>query len=214
MTAVVLVGMTALEAGERDLLQRRADACGATLAFLQLGQPSLVDELTRLADAGETSIRLEPVVLGERSVARSWVRRVAGHWLRQCEGRPTVVIGDSAVTGEEAGLSSPAWEHVPDFDRHVLVCRGPRCSARGAADTAAALDRALGELGLGDDDVLVSQTGCLFPCNNAPVVVVHPDNAWYGAVDEHLARRIVVELIGWGMPMSDHRLPRRGAATP
>lgn len=207
MTAVVLVGMSVREAGERDALRRRADAEGATLAFLQQGEPSLVSELTRLADAGATSIRLEPVVLDERSPARSWLRRVAGHWLRECEGRPSIVIGDSEVSGREAALTSPAWQDVPSHRSHLLVCRGPRCSARGAEQTSAAIDTALGELGLGDDDVLVTQTGCLFPCNNAPVVVVHPDDAWFGKVDAEAAHRLV-ERIGAGGLSSENRLPR------
>lgn len=207
MTAVVLVGMSIREAGERDALRGRAAAEGATLAFLQQGEPSLVSELTRLTDAGATSIRLEPVVLGDRSPARSWLRRVAGHWLRECEGRPTIVVGDSAVTGREAGLTSSAWQDVPSHRSHVLVCRGPRCSARGAEQTSAAVDEALGELGLGDDDVLVTQTGCLFPCNNAPVVVVHPEDAWFGPVDAVAARRLVQQLGGGGLG-SENRLPR------
>ena len=64
-------------------------------------------------------------------------------------------------------------------------------------------------MGLGDDDVLVTQTGCLFPCNQAPVVVIHPGDAWFGHVDAHAARRLVVERIQWGLPVTDHLLPRR-----
>lgn len=207
MTALVLVGMSVREAGERDVLRRRAATEGATLAFLQQGEPSLVSELTRLADEGATSIRLEPVVLGERSPARSWLRRVAGHWLRECEGRPTILVGDSEVTGRESGLTSAAWQEVPGHRSHVLVCRGPRCSAQGAEQTSAAIDTALGELGLGDDDVLVTQTGCLFPCNNAPVVVVHPDDAWFGAVDAAAARRLVGQIAADGLD-TESRLPR------
>ena len=217
VTAVVHVGMSIAEANERDALRRRAAADGATVAYLQHGEPSLVAELTRLADAGETSIRLEPVVLHGRSPARSWLRRVAGHWARETADRPTVVVAGGGsgsgsgneVTGAEAGLTSPAWEDVPGHARHVLVCRGPRCAARGAEETADTISRTLGELGLGDDDVLVTQTGCLFPCNQAPVVVVHPDDAWFGKVDAHAARRILMEHVVWGLPVHPHRLPRK-----
>jgi (2Fe-2S) ferredoxin len=209
VTAIVLVGMSIAEANEQDALRRRAAETDATLAFLQHGEPSLTTELTRLADAGETTIRLEPVALGERSPARSWLRRVAGHWLREAAHRPTILIGDTEVTGSEAGMTSPAWQEVPSHSRHVLVCRGPRCSARGAEATADAIGATLGELGLGDDDVLVTQTGCLFPCNNAPVMVVHPDDAWFGGVDAHAARRILIEYLVWGMPVHPHRLSRK-----
>lgn len=214
MTAVVLVGLSIEEVNQADLLHRRAAAEDATVAYLQHGEPSLVAELTRLAEAGASTIRLEPVSCGERSSARSWVRRVAGHWLRQSATRTSIMVGDSPVTGREAGLTSSAWEEVPGHSRHVLVCRGPRCSAQGADRTARAIDTALREMRLGgtggsDDAVLVTQTGCLFPCNHAPVVVVHPDDAWYRPVDEPTARRIVIESISWGLPVREHRLRRR-----
>ena len=86
-----------------------------------------------------------------------------------------------------------AWDDLPGHRHQVLVCRGPRCTARGAETTATALARALVEQGLGDDDVLVTQTGCLFPCNHAPVVAVQPDDVWYAGVDEALAARLVGE---------------------
>ncbi|MFI5428864.1 (2Fe-2S) ferredoxin domain-containing protein [Aeromicrobium sp. UC242_57] len=208
MRRVVLVGMSITEANQRDALHARASAEGASVAFLQVGEPSLVAELTRLTDTGATHIHLEAVDLGTRRTARSWLRRVAAHWLRQRDDSPVVTIGESEVTGTEAPLVSPAWQDVPSHARHVLVCRGPRCSARGADRTSATIDLSLNELGLGDDDVLVTQTGCLFPCNNAPVVVVHPDDVWYGSVDEAAARRIVVEHLQDGAPVADHRLPR------
>lgn len=210
MTALVLVGMSIAETNARDVLESRAAAAGATVAFLQHGEPSLVDELTRLAADGVDVIRLEPVALtGARSPGRSWVRRVAGHWLREAVRRPRILIGDAPVTGEEAGLTSSAWEEVPGHSQHLLVCRGPRCSARGAQQTSEAFDSALRQAGLGDDDVLVTQTGCLFPCNQAPVVVLHPDDAWFGGVDAAAARRIVIERMGWGLPASDLLLPRK-----
>lgn len=208
MTSVVLVGMSVHDAGERDALQRRADKAGATLAFLQLGDPSVVKELTRLADAGATRIRLTAVTSGGRVPARSWLRRVAGHWVRQRVERPVVLVGETEVTGNEAGLASPAWQDVPGHEHHLLVCRGPRCSAQGADDTAAAIDAALRSAGLGDDDVLVTQTGCLFPCNHAPVVVAHPADVWFGKVDVESARRIVGQYVGENLPLEDLRLDR------
>ena len=66
------------------------------------------------------------------------------------------------------------WEEVPPHTRHVLVCRGPRCNAQGSADIAATLAAKFRERGVLDDGVLLTATGCLFPCNRAPVVVVHP----------------------------------------
>ena len=106
MTAVVLVGMSIADVNEQHALRRQAAESGATLAFLQHGEPSLTTELTRLAAAGETTIRLEMVALTGRSPARSWMRRVAGHWLREASHRPTILIGDTEVAGTEAGMTT------------------------------------------------------------------------------------------------------------
>lgn len=222
----VLVGMTVREAGCREDLQRLADRTGASLAFLQIGEPSLGRELDRVAAEGAEQITLVGVSLGT-SPARSWLRRVAAHWWRQGQNRPTVDVAAEVVrsldvgevelavasertrvTGAEAGLTSPPWENVPGHRFHVLVCRGPRCTAQGSDETAAAMDASLGRAGLSDDDVLVTQTGCLFPCNQAPVVVIHPDDEWFGRVDGDVAGRLVAERIIGGARMSGHLLPR------
>ena len=68
---------------------------------------------------------------------------------------------------------------------------------------------ALMRAGLGDDDVLLTHTGCQFPCNQAPVVSVQPDDVWYGGVDAATAERIVTEHLVGGVPVAEHRLPRR-----
>lgn len=206
--AVVLVALGVDAHRHADELGEVAVATGASVAFLQTGAPSVVDELDRLAAAGATRVELVGLGLGA-PIARSWLRRVAGHWRRTRSGVEVVVAGRE-VTGDEAPLTSPAWEDVPGHGHHVLVCRGPRCSARGSAATSAAIDDALRAHGLGDDDVLVAQTGCLYPCNHAPVVVVHPDDTWYGGVDAACARRIVVEHLAGGVPLVGQRLPRDG----
>lgn len=224
---LVLVGMSAHEAAQP---QRVADLAGdraASVAFLQVGDPSLPRELTRLADLGAARVLLVGVRLGATGPGASWLRRVAAHWWREREGqRPLVtvaadllrhdgelptVLGRAVrpVTGREAGLTSAAWDDLPGHRHQVLVCRGPRCTARGAEATATALARALVEQGLGDDDVLVTQTGCLFPCNHAPVVAVQPDDVWYAGVDGALAARLVGEHLAHDRPLTEQRLLRR-----
>jgi len=112
------------------------------------------------------------------------------------------------VTGSQAPLVSAAWEDVPDHRHQVLVCRGPRCTALGSDLTAEALVLELMALGQGDDDVLVTHTGCQLPCNQAPVVSVQPDDVWYGGVDAHVAGAIVAEHLVGGRPVEAFRLPR------
>lgn len=225
MSAVVLVGMSVTDVDRRDDLLAAARRRGATVAFLQMGDPSLSRELTRLADEGAAAVTLVGVDLGPLAPAHSWLRRIAAHWWRERAGaRPVlevatrlasslaaieVVLGTRRpITGTEPGITSAAWEHVTRHRRQVLVCRGPRCTAAGSEDTMRALVLGLVESGIGDDDVLVTHTGCQFPCNQAPVVAVQPDDVWYGAVDAAAARAIVGEHLGGDVPVASHRLPR------
>ncbi len=222
---VVLVGMSVREVQARDLLQEVAHEHRATVAYLQMGDPSVSAELTRLADLGSRRIVLVGVSLGSLAPAASWLRRIAGHWLRQHPGRPPVVevatrlANDPVqvrevldllrpVTGTEAGLESAAWQDVPGYRHQLLVCRGPRCTAMGSDRTAEAVILELMRLGQSDDDVLITHTGCQFPCNHAPVVSVQPDDVWYGDVDPDTARQIVAEHLVAGRPMESVRLPR------
>lgn len=220
--SIVVVAMGVAE--DQVRLRVLARRHGATVAHLQVRDPSLRRELTRLADAGAARITLVGVAFGT-SPGSSWLRRVAAQWWRDRPGPPEVVVASGlldheddalapllararAITGTEAPLTSAAWDDVPGHRHHVLVCRGPRCTAAGADDTSAALVRALDAAGLGDDDVLLTQTGCQFPCNHAPVVTVHPDDAWYGGVDADAADRIVEEHLVGGRPVGALRLAR------
>lgn len=225
MSALVLVGMSVTDVDRRDGLLAWAAGRGASVAFLQMGDPSLSRELTRLADAGATSVVLVGVSQGILAPAHSWLRRVAGHWWRERTGRrpvvevatrlaatledlDTVLARTAPIRGSEPGLTSAAWEDVRAHRRQVLLCRGPRCTARGSDETVRALVLALVEAGLGDDDVLLTHTGCQFPCNQAPVVVVQPDDTWYGHVGPEAARHIVARHLVGGEPAAEHRLPR------
>lgn len=225
VVSVVIVGMSVREVQVRDRLQESAREHGATVAFLQLGDPSVSSELTRLADLGTQRVALVGVSLGSLAPGVSWLRRIAGHWLRQRAGhRPGLevatalanepaqvreVLGQlSAVSGAEPGLESAAWNDVPGHRHQVLVCRGPRCTALGSDRTAEAVILELMRLDQSDDDVLITHTGCQFPCNHAPVVSVQPDDVWYGDVDPEAARQIVAEHLVGGRPVEPVRLPR------
>src|SRR3546814_12705840 len=84
MSHVVLVGMSVreVEAGER--LRRVADCTdSASVAFLQMGDPSLHPKLSRLTAADHREITLVGVNLGTMAPATSWLRRIASHWCRE-----------------------------------------------------------------------------------------------------------------------------------
>ncbi|WP_203337359.1 (2Fe-2S) ferredoxin domain-containing protein [Nocardioides limicola] len=220
MTEVVVVGLAVSDPVHASAL-RRLDG---HVAFLQLARPALVDVLTELADTGAERVVLVGFTASGQSL-RSWLRRVASHWLREYDGPlPEVamavdVLTDAdpeqlaaaltrtrPLTDDAPGLTNPAWEEVPGFRHQVFVCRGPRCAARGAGETAAALTSALIRHGLGDDDVLVTQTGCQFPCNHAPVVSVHPDDTWYGRMEAAETDRLVTGHLIAGGRLADRRI--------
>ena len=225
MSVRVLVGMSVTDVDRRRDLLGWAGELDASLAFLQMGGPSLSAELTRLADEGATTVTLAGVSIGPLAPGHSWLRRIAAHWWRERPAdRPEIQIATRLattrdelpdafaetrpITGTEPGLTSPAWERVPEHVRQVLICRGPRCTAKGSEETARAVILGAMEAGLGDDDLLITHTGCQFPCNQAPVLSVQPDDVWYGNVEAAAARVIVRDHLAGGRPVEAHRLPR------
>jgi (2Fe-2S) ferredoxin len=223
--ALLLVGMSIADADRGDELRDAGRGLGASVAYLQQADPSLSAELTRLADAGTSAVTLVGVSLGPLAPAHSWLRRVAAYWWRERAGhRPQLLVATRVaaaledvetlsrdtrrITGNEPGLTSAAWEEVTAHRHQVLVCRGPRCTAQGSVDNLRALVLAMLEHRLGDEDVLLVHTGCQFPCNQAPVISVQPDDVWYGRVDPDAATAIVDQHLVGGAPVESHRLPR------
>ncbi len=71
---------------------------------------------------------------------------------------------------------------------HIFVCAGFRssgeaqggCAKKGALDYLPYIEGELADRGL--TDAVVSSTGCLRGCTKSPVMVVYPENYWYGEV--------------------------------
>lgn len=84
--------------------------------------------------------------------------------------------------------------------RHIFVCTSSRmtgqqkgfCHTKGAVDLVNAFMEALAENDL-DGEVMVSNTGCFGLCEQGPIVVVYPDNVWYGGVQEDDVEEIIEE---------------------
>ncbi|QSB15802.1 hypothetical protein JQS43_05545 [Natronosporangium hydrolyticum] len=214
-------------------LGRRGDDSPVGACFLDGEAPSLVTALDQATDAGASEIVLVPTHLPPDRYLDVWLRRTHGHWVQtrgdQCaSGLPTVAVTAplalqpelvstilaaladpvTAIGGVPGPFRSPAWSTIPRHRHHVLVCRGPRCAAYGAAAAADALSERIAAAGLADD-TLVTSTGCLFPCNLGPLVVVHPEDVWYTAVDEELAGRIIDEHLAQGRVVADSRATTR-----
>ena len=171
---------------------------------------ALVDVLTSVAVAGACSIGLVPVSTGANPTGASWLTRVASHWLKD---QPNVELwiavglseetvfeqptfsGWRKVLSRESSLSSPGWDKPPSHTKHLFICRGPRCNAQGAAEMSQALIAELACRDALDDPVLVANASCLYPCNNAPVVVVHPEDRWVGPLRAESVTDFVDELL-------------------
>lgn len=75
-------------------------------------------------------------------------------------------------------------------EHHIFVCASFRmsgtpqgvCSRKGAGTLLQYLETELSDRGM--ESINVSMTGCLKVCDKGPVMVVYPENAWYGEVNE------------------------------
>ncbi|WP_067502146.1 (2Fe-2S) ferredoxin domain-containing protein [Actinoplanes sp. TFC3] len=226
---ILLVSRSVTHHGGQDAIHRlaaaTAEATGLPVraCFLDGAEPSLHAALDALPEDDEAL--LVAVHLPPDRYLDTWVRRAVAHW-RTTRDRPLritttaplaaqlalVTAVTEAIAGEYTELSgnpgpfrSPAWNQITRHRKHVLVCRGPRCTAYGANDVAVTLSERLAHHKLGDDDILVTNTGCLFPCNLGPLVVVHPDDTWYEHVDTALATRIADEHLRSDQPVDDKR---------
>ena len=86
---------------------------------------------------------------------------------------------------------------------HILVCTSSRlgnapkgfCQTKGGTDIMEKLLEEIEERGLGGE-ILVTNTGCFGICAKGPIVVVYPDNVWYGSVTAADAGEILDHIEG------------------
>lgn len=96
---------------------------------------------------------------------------------------------------------------------HVLVCRGPDCTSRGAQDVYTEMAAQRHARGLEEDEVVQSQTGCISPlCGRGPVVCCYPTGAWYAPVGVADVAEIVARDLGEGAVVERLAAGRLGAA--
>lgn len=89
--------------------------------------------------------------------------------------------------------------------KHIFVCTSSRingqqkgyCHAKGGVDLVAAFMEEIEDRDL-SGEVFVSNTGCFGICAQGPIVVVYPDNVWYGAVSAEDVAAIMDEHIEGG----------------
>jgi len=106
----------------------------------------------------------------------------------------------SAGATAQEDPASPGWSTIPPHRYHVLLCAGPRCATQGSLELWQYLRGRLIARGLatGKDRALLVRTGCLYPCNLGPVMVVYPEGTWYCALTARAIDRIVDEQFAQG----------------
>lgn len=173
-----------------------AHGLDAHIAHLQGGDPNRGLTTVLSACAHSNRIILIPCT-HDHSVGVSWVKRVARWWLHTTDwGGELYITGVGSDVPEVSDISecrritctnpetltNPAWQDPPPVAKHIIVCQGVRCLAKGADEALRELHDALDAADLLDTHVLVTRSACLYPCNRAPVMCVQPDMKWVGPV--------------------------------
>jgi (2Fe-2S) ferredoxin len=90
------------------------------------------------------------------------------------------------------------------FKRHVFVCTSgswcPRIDGDGLG-VHARMKQAVAAAGL-KGSVRVNHSGCLDQCGHGPMVVVYPEDVWYGGVQVADVDEIVAEHLVGGVPVT------------
>lgn len=89
------------------------------------------------------------------------------------------------------------------YERHVFVCtHGEYCPFEGSVAIHRLLKQEIAARGL-QDTIRINKAGCFSQCGNGPLLIVYPENVWYGGVTEERARRILEEHLVGGRPVAE-----------
>lgn len=221
----------------REALARAFPDLPLAVAFEDQFTPAVPDLLDALYARGIRRLRILPCGLPHDSGLAAWLPGALRAHLAE---RPDFEIAlcppledflDLAAAARQAvtapplaqvqaaqpAMGKPGWTGVPAHRHQILFCLGARCAHRGGHRLLAELRQALrGHRGLvtGAERVLCQRTSCLFPCNQGPLMVVHPEGIWYGGLTPELLRRIVEEHLLAGRPVREAVLHPPGLAAP
>lgn len=220
----------------QDRLRALLPDCTVTGAYVDRAAPSLPQALDACGPVER--IVVQPVfVPGDHALER-WLHKVALRWRhRQPRPEATPAIVFAPALGGLAGLADllaqaphsatalpdvaetasarwrrdpVAWSDVPAHECHVLFCMGPRCTALGAGELWHRLVRKRQDDSALRKRVMLLQTGCQYPCNHGPLMIVYPDGLWYGRLDEAALDRILGEHLPAGTVDEAHLVHRTG----
>ena len=93
--------------------------------------------------------------------------------------------------------------------KHIFVCSSSRpngqqkgfCHSKDGVDVMMKFMEGIEERGIGGE-IFLSNTGCFGICEKGPVVVVYPDNVWYGSVTPDDVAEILDQHIEGGTPVA------------
>lgn len=214
-------------------------------AFIDSGAPAFPAVLRALAERGARRILIAPVFVPLDRSLGEWLPKIVRRSLKkQHLDQVQVLLAGAlgahpattaavvrAVADAEGGpdvrQSAPRdvanqWLKPPAHAYHAFVCEGPRCATLGSHELFVHLRQRLATRGLAaagneaGQGVMTVRTSCLYPCNLGPLMVVYPDECWYGALNEAVIDRIVDEHFGAGRPVAAVRRfqPTAAAAAP
>lgn len=97
-------------------------------------------------------------------------------------------------------------------NKHILVCGSFRasgapqgvCSKKGSQSLLAYLETELSDRGM--DGVSVTATGCLKACDRGPIMVVYPENTWYGGIEGEDQIDAVLDALEGGSVAAEYAL--------
>ena len=103
---------------------------------------------------------------------------------------------------------------MANFERHVFICTNQRepgsargcCAPDGKGELHGLFKEHIAAAGL-KLRVRANKAGCLDQCEHGPVVVVYPEQVWYGSVTPADVAEIVREHVVAGRPVERLQLP-------
>ena len=95
---------------------------------------------------------------------------------------------------------------ILDYERHVLVCTGPRCAPETSSNLYALLKQKLKDLKLSHvpGGIQRSQCHCFGVCQGGPLLVVYPEGVWYQNVTSEILDKIILQHLIQGNPVQEH----------
>lgn len=205
-------------------------------AYEDLTGPSIPDVLDALVQRGVGQALVIPVAFPADPSLTAWLAGALSAW-RQDEARqefdlrigpPVEQFFDAAeavqaaiaveparlkaVVGTAPSMGKPGWTDVPEHARQVFFCLGARCAHRQATPLyqhMRKLMKNIRPLNNGPQRAMCVRSGCLYPCNQGPLLIVQPDGVWYGNLDEAMLERIVHEHLLEGRPVEEAVIHRQ-----